>query len=218
MTDYKTARIAMVDCQVRPSDVTKYPIIDALLSVPREAFVPTQMRPVAYAGEHIALSGDRVLLDARTFAKMLDALNVQSNELVLDIGCGLGYSTAVLARMAEAVVAVESDAEMAAQATATLTEHAADNAFVANGDLTKGNAKNGPYDVIILQGCVEEIPTALVDQLKDGGRICAIFRDGNLGECRIGYKLHKKLSWRSAFNASAPLINGFETKPEFKFA
>ena len=218
MTDYKTARIAMVDCQVRPSDVTKYPIIDALLSVPREAYVPTEMRPVAYAGEHIALGEDRVLLDARTFAKMLDVLNVQSNELVLDIGCGLGYSTAVLARMAEAVVAIEGNAEMAEKATATLSDHSVDNAFVTFGNLTEGNAKNGPYDVIILQGCVEEIPEALVQQLKDGGRICAIFRDGNLGECRIGYKLHNKLSWRSVFNASAPLINGFETKPEFKFA
>lgn len=218
MTDYKTARIAMVDCQVRPSDVTKYPIIDALLSVPREAFVPTPMRPVAYAGEHIALGGGRYLLDARTFAKMLDALNVKSNELVLDIGCGLGYSTAVLARMAEAVLAVESDIEMATNASSTLSDHAVDNAFVTQGDLTRGNAKNGPYDVIILQGSVEEIPNSLVDQLKDSGRICAIFKDGNLGECRIGYKLHGKLSWRTVFNASAPLINGFATKPAFKFA
>lgn len=218
MTDYKTARTAMVDCQIRPSDVTKYTIIEAFLTTPREAYVPSAKRPVAYAGDHISLENGRTLLDARTFAKMLDALNVQSNELVLDLGCGLGYSTAILAAMAEAVVSVESDTKMAAEASATLTEQSIDNAYVTTGPLTEGNKKNGPYDVIILQGSVDQVPDALIDQLKDGGRICAIFRDKNYGECRIGYKSRQKLSWRSVFNASAPLINGFETKPEFKFA
>lgn len=218
MTDYKTARIAMVDCQVRPSDVTKYPIIDALLSTPREAYVSNAQRPIAYAGEHIAFGNDRVLLDARTFAKMLDAVNVQPNELVLDLGCGYGYSTAVLAKLAEAVVSVESDSDLADQASSILTEQSVDNAMVKHGDLIDGNTKNGPYDVIVLQGSVEEIPQTLVSQLKDGGRICAIFQLGSFGECRIGSKSHGKMSWRSVFNASAPLINGFETKPTFKFA
>ncbi len=218
MTDYKTARTAMVDCQIRPSDVTKYTIIEAFLTTPREAYVPSEKRPVAYAGDHIALNNGRTMLDARTFAKMLDTLNVQPDELVLDLGCGLGYSTAVLASMAEAVVAIESDTQMAAEAAATLTEQSVDNAYVTTGVLTEGNKKNGPYDVIILQGSVDQIPETLIDQLKDGGRICAIFRDQNYGECRIGYKSHKKLSWRSVFNASAPMINGFETKAEFKFA
>lgn len=218
MTDYNTARTAMVDCQIRPSDVTKYPIIEAFLTTPREAYVPSDDRSIAYAGEHIALDNGRVLLDARTFAKMLDAVNVQPNELVLDLGCGLGYSTAIIATMAEAVVAVESDTDMATTATNTLSEQSIDNAFVTTGDLTQGNAKNGPYDVIILQGSIDEVPATLTGQLKDGGRICAIFRDGSFGECRIGYKSHNKLSWRTVFNASAPLINGFESKPEFKFA
>jgi len=218
MTDYNTARTAMVDCQIRPSDVTKYPIIEAFLNTPREAYVPANDRPIAYAGEHITLDNNRVLLDARTFAKMLDAVNVQPDELVLDLGCGLGYSTAIIATMAEAVVAVESDAAMAATASTTLTEQSVDNAFVTTGDLKDGNAKNGPYDVIILQGSVDEIPDALTKQLKNGGRICAIFRDGSYGACRIGYKSNDKVSWREVFNASAPVINGFESKPVFKFA
>ncbi len=217
MSDYKTARIAMVDCQVRPSDVTKYPIIDALLSTPREAYVPLSKRPVAYAGEHIELGNGRVLLDARTFAKMLDAVNVQPTEMVLDIGCGLGYSTAILAKMAEAVVSIESDQGMAQEANTTLTEQSVDNGFVATGSLAEGNVKNGPYDVIILQGAVMEIPVTLSDQLKEGGRICAIFQNGALGECKVGYKSNGKISWRSEFNASAPILNGFETKPEFTF-
>jgi protein-L-isoaspartate(D-aspartate) O-methyltransferase len=218
MTDYKTARTAMVDCQVRPSDVTKYPIIDALLSTPREAYVPDAIRPVAYAGEHISLGNGRVLLDPRTFAKMLDALNVQPNELVLDLGCGLGYSSAILAKMAEAVVSVESDPDMAKVASETLSEQSVDNAYVALGDLASGNAKNGPYDAIILQGSVQTIPDTLIEQLKDGGRICALFQNNNHGECRIGYKSHGNVSWRTVFNATAPLINGFETIKEFKFA
>ncbi len=104
----------MVDTQVRPSDVTKFPIIDAMLRVPREIYVPAAMRDVAYVGENVDLGGGRVVLDPRVLAKMLNALDVQPDEMVLDIGCGLGYSTAVLARLAEAVVAVEADAEMAA--------------------------------------------------------------------------------------------------------
>jgi protein-L-isoaspartate(D-aspartate) O-methyltransferase len=218
MTDYKTARTAMVDCQIRPSDVTKYPILEAFLTTPREAYVPAEMRYIAYTGEHLNLGNGRTLMDARTFAKMLDVLNVQADELVLDLGCGFGFSTAILASMAEAVVSVESDTQMAADASVILSEQSIDNTYVTNGTLTDGNAKNGPYDVIILQGSVDFIPDTLIKQLKDGGRICAIFRDKSYGECRIGYKSHKKLSWRSVFNASAPLIDGFETKPEFKFA
>jgi protein-L-isoaspartate(D-aspartate) O-methyltransferase len=177
-----------------------------------------EKRPIAYAGEHIDLGNGRVLLDARTFAKMLDAVNVQPSELVLDIGCGMGYSSAILAKMSEAVVAIESDKDMAATATETLMEQSVDNAYVAHADLTQGNAKNGPYDVIMLQGAVEEIPSSLTDQLKEGGRICAIFQDANLGECRLGYKNNNKISWRSVFNATAPILDGFEAKPEFKFA
>jgi len=218
MTDYKMARTAMVDCQIRPSDVTKYPILEAFLATPREAYVPDACRSIAYAGEHMDLGNQRSLLDPRVFAKMLDTLNVQPDELVLDIGCGLGYSTAILAKLAEAVVAVESDAGMVKTATETLSEQSVDNAFVTYGDLTEGNAKNGPYDAIILQGSVDEIPSALIDQLKDGGRICAIFNDHKLGECRVGYKSRQKLSWDTLFNATAPLIKGFEAKAEFRFA
>ena len=101
MIDYAKAREAMVDCQIRPSDVTKYPIIAALLDTPREAFVPADKKPIAYIGEDIALSESRVLLDPRVFAKMLDVVNIRHTDLVLDIGTGLGYSAAVMARVAD---------------------------------------------------------------------------------------------------------------------
>ncbi len=217
MTDFSAARTAMVDCQVRPSDVTKFPIIEALLAVPREAYVPAAKKSVAYAGEHISLSGDRVLLDARTFAKMLDSVNIRPTDLVLDLGCGMGYSSAVIARLAEAVVAVEENPELAKIAAETLSELSVDTVLVDNAKLAEGNAKHGPYDVVITEGAIEELPAALADQIKDGGRIVTIMLHEGLSQCRIGYKTGGSISWRYAFDASAPMLAGFERREEFAF-
>jgi protein-L-isoaspartate(D-aspartate) O-methyltransferase len=215
MTDFATRRTMMVDSQVRPSDVTKYPIIAAMLSVPREAFVPAQMREAAYAGEHVALGGGRVVLDPRTLAKLLDSLDIQGTETVLDVGCGLGYSSAVIARMAEAVVAVEEDETLAAEAQRALSAEGVDNAAVSQGKLASGAPKAGPYDVIVLQGAAEVVPDALLDQLKEGGRIGALFMEGNLGVARVGYKIDGRITWRQVFNAAAPVLPGFEMRRAF---
>lgn len=205
----------MVDTQVRPSDVTKFPIIDALLAVPREEYMPDQKREAAYIGENIEIGDSRVILEARTFGKMLDAIDIQPTDVVLDLGCGLGYSTAVLAQMADFVVAVEDDATRADEAQAILTAQGVDNAAVFQAPLAEGAAKNGPYDVIILEGAVEIIPDGLLDQIKEGGRIIAIFADGALGEVRIGRKIDGVVNWRLAFNASAPLLPEFSKKAAF---
>lgn len=209
MTNFSARRVMMVDTQVRPSDVTKFPIIDAMLTVPREAFVPRDKREAAYMGENLVLRQDRVMLEPRTLAKMLDALDIQPDELVLDLGCGLGYSAAVLARLADAVVAVEEDEAMAAEAQGLLSQASVDNAAVIVGPLAEGAAKHGPYDVITVQGGVQVVPQALLDQLKDGGRIAAVFMEGALGVARVGYKSEGKVSWRFVFNASAPVLPGF---------
>ncbi len=215
MADYLARRTTMVDTQVRPSDVTKFPVIQAMLSVPREAYVPDTKREAAYAGGNIDLGGGRVLLEPRTLAKMLDALDIQPDELVLDVGAALGYSSAVIAHLAEAVVALEEDAQMASEAERILGEQGCDNVAVIQGELAAGAAKHGPYDAICIEGGVEHVPDALVDQLKDGGRIAAIFLEGALGVCRIGYKFDGKLSWRFAFNAGAPVLPGFEARRAF---
>ena len=215
MTDFARRRTTMVDTQVRPSDVTKFPIIEAMLSVPREMFVPQDRREAAYAGENIALGEGRVVLDPRTLAKMLDAADIQPDEMVLDIGPGLGYSSALAARMAEAVVAVEENADFAAEAERALGEAAADNVAVVEGTLAEGAAKHGPYDVILVQGAVEDIPPVLLDQLKNDGRIVAIFAEGALGVVRVGLKSDDRVTWRFAFNAAAPLLPGFEAAKEF---
>ena len=215
MADYATRRMMMVDTQVRPSDVTKFPIISAMLSVPREAFVPAAKREAAYVGENIDLGNGRVLLEPRTLAKMLDFLDVQPDEMVLDIGCGLGYSSAVIARLSEAVIAVEEDAGFAADAQNLLAEHGADNVAVIEAPLAEGAAKHGPYDAIMIEGGVEDVPPALLDQLNDGGRIGALFMEGALGVCRIGYKIDGHITWRFAFHATAPVLTGFERQSAF---
>ncbi|MDD8021659.1 MAG: protein-L-isoaspartate O-methyltransferase [Paracoccaceae bacterium] len=214
MQDFATRRTMMVDTQVRPNDVTKFPIIEAMLSVPREEFVPAARGEAAYVGENVEIAPGRVLLEPRNFAKMLDALDIQPTDLVLDIGCGLGYSAAVIARMAEAVVALEEDG-LAAQAEATLAQAGADNAAVVAGDLAAGSAKHGPYDAIIIEGAVETVPDAILAQLKEGGRIAALFMENALGTVRIGHKIDGELSWRYAFNAAAPLLPGFAAAKGF---
>lgn len=215
MSDYAARRTIMVDTQVRPSDVTKFPIIEAMLSVPRESFVPAALREAAYIGENIELGNGRTLLDPRTFAKMLEALDVQPSHVALDLGCGLGYSTAILARLCEFAVGVEDDAARADEAQSLLSELGVDNAAVMAGPLNEGAEKSGPYDVIMVQGAVEELPQALYDQLREGGRIACIFAEGALGVVRIGHKSDGLVNWRYAFNASAPMLQEFTKKSAF---
>jgi len=215
MTDFAERRRMMVDTQVRPSDVTKYPIIQAMLTVPRENFVAGAQREAAYSDQNIDLGQGRTLLEPRTLGKILDAVDVQGDELVLDVACGMGYSSAVVARMAQMVIAVEGDEDLAAEAQTQLSEIGADNAIVHVAAPHEGAPEHGPYDVILVQGGVEDLPQTLLDQLKDGGRIAAIFMTGALGQVKVGYKTGDQISWRFAFNAGAPVIPGFAATKEF---
>ena len=216
MADFSTQRTMMVDTQIRPSDVTKFPIIEAMLGVPREQFVPAGARETAYRDGPISLGDGRAMLEPRVLAKMLDALDVQPDQLVLDLGCALGYSSAVISRMAEAVVAVEESEDLAREAVTLLGDAAADNVAVVQGVLAEGAAQHGPYDVIVLQGAVQQVPQGIIDSLKDNGRIAAIFMEGPLGVCRIGHKSVGVMNWRDAFNATAEVLPGFERQPEFQ--
>ena len=215
MSEFAARRVMMVDTQVRPSDVTKFPIIAAMLAVPREVYVPRDKREAAYVGENVAIGAGRVMLEPRTLAKLLDALDILPTETVLDLGCGLGYSTAIIARLAEAVVAVEENEALATQAQHNLSAEGVDNAAVVVVPLHAGDAKHGPYDVIMVQGGVEIVPDALIAQLKDGGRIGAVFMEGALGIARIGHKAKGGLTWRFAFNATAPVLPGFGARRAF---
>ena len=215
MTDYTTLRTTMVDTQIRPADITKFPIIEAMLKVRREMFVPDQMRQTAYTDSIVYLGGDRIVLDPRSFGKMLDAVNIQGDELVLDIGSGLGYSAAVIGKVCEAVVALEEDDDMASNSETILATEGCLNVAVLQGTLSEGAAKHAPFDVIVIEGAVEEISDELVTQLADGGRIAAIFSQKSQGVLRVGYKTQGKISWRFVCNAYAPVLAGFHKTPSF---
>lgn len=217
MVDFKTARTVMVDRQVRPADVTDYAIIEAMLWAPRERFAPMAWRDVAYAGEHMPLGEGRVALDCRTFAKMLEVADIGKDDLVLDLAPGLGYSTAVLGRLAAAVIGIEPDDAMASAASQTLAELGVDNAVITAGDPAKGDPEHGPYDVILINGALERAPEDLLKQLKDGGRMVAIWRDGAMGQCRVTRRVGDDFNTRRVFDASAPVLAGFQAPPAFAF-
>lgn len=215
MTDFAARRTTMVDTQVRPSDVTRFPLIEAMLAVPMEDYLPDALRAVAYSGDDLPLGPGRVLLQPRTLGKMVDLLDPQPGDLVLDLGCGYGYSSAVLARMVQAVVAIEDDPDRAAEAERRLAQAGVFNVAVLNAPLTRGAPAEGPYDAVLVNGGVEEVPAAILEQVKDGGRIVAPFLEGALGVVRLGHCLGGRVNWRYGFNALAPLLPGFRRERGF---
>ena len=211
MSDFSTRRVMMVDTQVRPSDVTKFPIIAAMLAVPRESFVPDAQREAAYAGVNVSLSPGRVVLEARSLAKLLDFLDIQPGDKVMDLAAGYGYAAAVLAEMGCDVVAVEEDVAMAEAGRSRLEGRAR----MVTAALTAGAPAQGPYDAIVVQGAVEQVPDAILAQLNEGGRIGALFMQGPLGTARIGLKQDGVVNWRNVFNATAPVLPGFAMRRGF---
>jgi protein-L-isoaspartate(D-aspartate) O-methyltransferase len=215
MTDFARRRTMMVDTQVRPNDVTKFPIIEAMLAVLREDFVPDAAREAAYVGENVDLGAGRVMFEPRTLAKLLDALDIQPGHRVLILGAGLGYSAAVIARLAGAVTAVEARADLAQGAQDRLAAQGIATVAVEVGPLAAGGA--GGFDRILIEGGVEIVPDAVLARLADGGRIGAVFMEKALGICRIGHKSDGHVAWRFAFNAAAPVLPDFAKKAEFTF-
>ncbi len=218
MTDFAASRAIMVDRQVRPSDVTSFPIIDAMLRIPRERFVPKGQEPVAYADAPIRLAPGREMMEARTFAKMLDGARIGPEDLVLDVAPGLGYSTAVIASMAAAVIAIEPDEAMAEAAAAALEALEIDNAIVRAGDAAAGDHSQGPYDAVFVNGGVAAPPEALGALLKEGGRMVAIEMgaDGS-GRAVVYVRGGDRLQARRLFDAAAPILPGFEVEESFAF-
>jgi len=217
MTDFAAARYAMVEGQVRPSDVTQYGIIDAMLWAPRERFVPSSKHGVAYAEADIPLAEGRVVLSPPVFAKMLGAAAVGPEDLVLDLAPGMGYSTAVLSRLAAVVIAIEPDASMVNHAAETLRDLDCDNVVVQDGNPADGDPEHGPFDVIFVNGGIETVPAPLIEQLKDGGRLVAVVMEGTVGQCRVMVKAGDHLSHRRMFDATAPILPGFERQDAFAF-
>ncbi|MBL8573192.1 MAG: protein-L-isoaspartate O-methyltransferase [Hyphomicrobiaceae bacterium] len=218
MVDYAIARTKMVDNQLRTNDVTDHAIIDALLEVPRELFVPEAQKPLAYIDEDLPLgSGDRYLMKPHVFGKLMQAAEIKPTDRVLIVGAGTGYSAAVMSRFTTNVVALESDATLAATARALLANVAAANIAVETGSLLAGCPAKGPYDVILVEGAIESIPPSLTAQLREGGRLIAIEGTGRAGRAMILNRVGADVSGRLAFNAAAKPLPGFAKPREFVF-
>jgi protein-L-isoaspartate(D-aspartate) O-methyltransferase len=217
MFDSARARRNMVDGQVRTADVTDPELIAALLDVPRERFVPAGFETQAYVDGEIAIAPGRALPRPMVLARLLQAARVCERDHVLDVGCGLGYSAAVLARLAGAVVALEADAALARQAKAALAANGAGEVEVVSGALVEGWPAASPYDLILLNGATEIVPDALGRQLKPDGRLVCMFSRRPGAKGTIFRLAEGRLVGRAIFDAAAPLLPGFTAPAAFVF-
>ena len=221
MSDFSTARQKMVDCQVRPSDVTDIGIIDAMIAVPREAFVPEQQRAMAYLDLDLEVggtaSGKRFLIKPAVLAKMLQAAEITDTDNVLVVGCATGYSAAVVAKLAAQVTATEGDPDLAAKAREVLARSGAGNVTVHAAAAVDGEPANAPYDVIVLDGATEITPDRVYRQLKEGGRLVGVFAATQPPRAAIVTRSHGDFGSRALFDATVPVLAGLERRPAFVF-
>jgi protein-L-isoaspartate(D-aspartate) O-methyltransferase len=215
--DYAAARHNMVESQIRPNRVTDPLVMAAMAEVPREAFLPKSLRGVACVDEDIPLGNGRYMMEPLVLARLLQGAEIAAGDMVLVIGCATGYCSAVLARLANTVVALEYDPDLAEAATATLGNFEIDTVAIVEGPLRDGYAKQGPYDVIFFCGAVAEIPGAIREQLSVGGRLVAVVSEGGMGKAVVVTRRDGHYSRLELFDAATPLLSGFEPKPSFVF-
>jgi protein-L-isoaspartate(D-aspartate) O-methyltransferase len=217
MFDAAAARRHMVDGQIRTADVTNPNLIAAMQAVPRELFAPPALATQAYSDGDLSLGQGRALLRPIVLGKLIQGADVRSGDRVLDVGCGTGYSAAVLAHMGAAVVALEEDADLVRQAEAALAGASAGQVTVVRGPLTSGWPAAAPYDLILLDGAIEVAPDALGQQLKPNGRLAAIFGRGPAAKAMIYRLIEGHLVGRPIFDAAAPPLPGFAAPTAFVF-
>jgi len=222
MSDFSTARQNMVDCQVRPSDVTDLRIIDAMLAVPREVFVPERQRALAYLDLDVEVSeggsARRFLIKPAVTAKLLQAADVRDGDSVLVAGCATGYTAALVARLTTGQVrASEVDPPLAAKAREILVQLGLERVTVRTADVAEGDPANAPYDVIVLDGATEVTPDRLYGQLRDGGRLVGVFAMTQPPRAMIVTRSPGDFGYRALFDASVPVLPGLQRRPAFVF-
>ena len=215
--DFAAARQNMVDCQILPNRVDDQRIVDALLKIPREKFVPDNLTGIAYVDEIVPLGGQRYVMEAMVVARLLQTAALNAEDVALSIGCGTGYATAVLAQIVDTVVAVEPDKGLAQKANQNLAAIGLDNVAVVEGKLEDGNIDQGPYNVIFFDGAVQTVPDAICDQLAEGGRLVAIVAGERVGTAYLYSRFGGVISKREVFDAGTPLLPGFRKQKSFVF-
>lgn len=214
--DYTAARINMIEGQIRPNKVTDPLLVEAFLAIPRERFVPAAQTAIAYVDDDVPVAPGRYLMEPMVLARLLQTLDMSRTDKVLAIGVSTGYSAAVIAELAGSVVALEADAALVEAARAALAGVA--GVSVVAGELAAGHAARGPYNAILIDGAVEEVPSALFDQLAEGGRLVAvILGERGLGQAVLYRKLGGAVSSRPLFDASIHPLPGFARPPAFVF-
>ena len=214
MLDYKKARKNMVDNLIRPANVTNLKLLSALGDVQRDKFLPSNLASLSYSETELLIQNGRTLISPWLLAKMLQFLDLNPNDNVLSLATGFGYSCALMSSLANFVVAVERQ-DLAQEAQARLIENGYDNILVIEGNINEGAKKEGPYDAILIEGSVEYINEGIIDQLKIDGKIIAVFKEKNLGQCRLGIKTKSGIQWKNLFEANSVLLDDFKIEKEF---
>ncbi len=217
MQDYAAARRHMVDSQIRPNHMTDERIMEAMGRIPREKFVPPSLKGVAYVDEDIQIAPGRYLMEPQVVARMIQAAAIEPTDAVLEIGCATGYASALLAQLAESVVAVESDKALAEKATATLAELDITNVAVVEGSLEDDYSRQGPFDVVFIDGSVERLPDNWIKALGDGGRLVCVEVINGVGRAVLYTKAAGVPGRRVLFDARTPVLAGFERAAAFVF-
>ena len=216
--DFEAARENMVDNQIRPNDVSEPEIVHAFLHTPREAFVPATRKPVAYSELEIETSEGRALWIPRDTAKLLKLAQIRPTDIVLVIGAGAGYETALISHLAETVIALEDSAELVEAMSDRFASLGFDRAVAVEGKLEDGLEDQGPFDVIFVCGMVETIPESWSRQLSEGGRLAVIqLEEDGVGRGRVYTRAGDSVSARYGFDAFPPKFDAFDRKKAFVF-
>ena len=219
MTDFALARRNMVDGQLRPNRVTNAALLAAIGELPRERFLPEGLKSVAYADDDVPLGSGRFMMEPMVLARLIQSLQPQPEDKALVAASGRGYGAAILAKLVNSVVAVENNADLAASAQQTLRDLRVANIQQVAGQPDQGVAASGPYDVVLIEGAVQEVPRVIADQLAEGGRLATVLADpsGVLGVAQLFVKQGGVTSGRPLFDAGTPLLPGFTPPPKFTF-
>jgi len=215
--DFAAARRNMVATQIKTSAVTDPLVVAALEAVPRETFLPPHLQTFAYIDEDLAVGKGRYVMEPAVLARLLQLADVQPEDRALVVAAGTGYSAAVLARMARTVVAVDSDPALLTHARQACAAVGAAAVTVVNGDPRNGCPEHGPFDVILVDGAVAEIPPVLESRLRDGGRLVAVVRRAGIGRATLVVRAGDAFGRREGFDAMTPMLPEFTPAPRFVF-